>query len=88
MTHKEQLIQELDNIPDPLIVEVLDFLLFLKTKQTQGSQTVADAPTNPTPSSQSEPSPSPNYPLQGKQPYRYDDPFASAVPLEEWEVLQ
>ena len=28
------------------------------------------------------------YPLRGKQPYRYDDPFEPAVPLEDWEVLQ
>jgi hypothetical protein len=32
MTFKELLIQELDNIPDPLIGEVLDFLHFLKAK--------------------------------------------------------
>ncbi|BAY96703.1 hypothetical protein NIES37_06380 [Tolypothrix tenuis PCC 7101] len=28
------------------------------------------------------------YPLRGKEPYRYDDPFETAVPLEDWEVLQ
>jgi hypothetical protein len=28
------------------------------------------------------------YPLQGKQPYRYDDPFEPAVPVEDWEVLK
>jgi hypothetical protein len=28
------------------------------------------------------------YPLQGKQPYRYDDPFEPAVPIEDWEVLK
>ncbi|WP_448573851.1 hypothetical protein [Trichothermofontia sp.] len=28
------------------------------------------------------------YPLQGKQPYRYDDPFEPAVPAEDWEVLK
>ncbi|QLE57669.1 hypothetical protein [Nostoc sp. TCL26-01] len=28
------------------------------------------------------------YPLRGKQPYRYDDPFEPAVPLEDWEALQ
>jgi hypothetical protein len=27
-------------------------------------------------------------PLQGRQPYRYDKPFESAVPAEDWEVLQ
>lgn len=33
MTLKEQLIQELDDLAEPLMVEVLDFLRFLKTKQ-------------------------------------------------------
>lgn len=28
------------------------------------------------------------YPLRDKQPYRYDDPFEPAVPLEDWEALQ
>ncbi|MFQ3585111.1 MAG: hypothetical protein SNJ85_09325 [Cyanobacteriota bacterium] len=28
------------------------------------------------------------YPLQGKQPYRYDEPFEPAVPAEDWEVLK
>jgi hypothetical protein len=27
------------------------------------------------------------YPLQGKQPYRYDEPFEPATSLEDWEVL-
>ncbi|MBJ7901539.1 MAG: hypothetical protein GC158_16850 [Cyanobacteria bacterium RI_101] len=29
-----------------------------------------------------------DYPLQGKQPYRYDDPFEPAVPDEDWDVLK
>ena len=37
MNPKEQLIQELDNVSDPLIVEVLDFLHFLQAKQEQES---------------------------------------------------
>ena len=28
------------------------------------------------------------YPLQGKQPYQYDDPFEPAVSLEDWEALK
>jgi len=28
------------------------------------------------------------YPLRGKQPYRYDDPFDPPVPIEDWEVLK
>lgn len=31
---------------------------------------------------------SPEYPLQGKQPYHYDDPFEPAVKAEDWEVLK
>jgi hypothetical protein len=34
------------------------------------------------------PSQQTEYPLQGKQPYRYDDPFEPAVPVEDWEVLK
>jgi hypothetical protein len=35
--------QELDNIPDPLIGEVLDFLHFLKAKQEQDNEDLQDA---------------------------------------------
>ncbi|NJM61307.1 MAG: hypothetical protein HC849_15650 [Oscillatoriales cyanobacterium RU_3_3] len=88
MTLKELLIQELDNVSDPLIVEVLDFLRFLKTKQTQDSQAIIEARANLTSVSQHESSPLSGYPLQGKEPYRYENPFAPAVPLEDWEALQ
>ncbi|NEQ44749.1 MAG: ribonuclease HI [Leptolyngbya sp. SIOISBB] len=43
MTLKEQLIQELDGISDPLIVEVLDFLQFLKTKHLNDSPDIQQA---------------------------------------------
>jgi hypothetical protein len=43
MTLKELLIQELDNVPDPLIVEVLDFLHFLQAKQERDSEDLQDA---------------------------------------------
>ncbi|MGB5632031.1 MAG: hypothetical protein WBM44_04110 [Waterburya sp.] len=43
MTIKDQLIQELDNISEPLILEVLDFLYFLKAKQEQDNQDLQDA---------------------------------------------
>ena len=33
MTAKELIIQELEQVPEPLLEEVLDFLRFLKTKQ-------------------------------------------------------
>jgi len=80
MSLKELLIQELDNVSDPLIVEVLDFLRFLKTKQTQDSQALVEALASLTPASQPESSSLSDYPLQGKEPYRYDDPFAPATP--------
>ncbi|WP_254567662.1 hypothetical protein [Oscillatoria sp. HE19RPO] len=31
---------------------------------------------------------SPEYPLHGKQHYRYDAPFEPAVKAEDWEVLK
>lgn len=34
------------------------------------------------------PDPNNPYPLRGKQPYRYDDPFEPATAIEDWEVLQ
>ncbi|MFM2315248.1 MAG: hypothetical protein RLZZ04_4524 [Cyanobacteriota bacterium] len=43
MTPKDQLIQELNNVPDPLIIEVLDFLHFLKAKQEQDAEDIVDA---------------------------------------------
>jgi Protein of unknown function (DUF2281) len=45
MTIKELLIQELDNVSDPLIEEVLDFLHFLKAKQEQDKEDLQDART-------------------------------------------
>lgn len=35
MTIKELLIQELDNVSEPTLAEVLDFLQFLKAKQEE-----------------------------------------------------
>ena len=43
MTIKELLIQELDNVSEPLIGEVLDFLQFLKAKQEEDDEDVEDA---------------------------------------------
>lgn len=43
MTSKEQLIQELENLPEPLIAEVLDFLRFLKAKRRKDEEDLADA---------------------------------------------
>lgn len=35
MTIKEQITQELERLPEPVLQEVLDFVQFLKTKQQQ-----------------------------------------------------
>lgn len=32
MNHKEQIIQQIEHIPEPLLIEVLDFIQFLKHK--------------------------------------------------------
>ncbi|MEL7351904.1 MAG: hypothetical protein AAF171_11095 [Cyanobacteria bacterium P01_A01_bin.116] len=88
MTPKDILIQELDNISDPLIVEVLDFLQFLKNKRAQSEQAALVTPAAPKSVTSDEVSVSSSYPLRGKQPYSYEGPFAPAVPLEDWNVLQ
>ena len=80
MTPKELLLQEIDSLPDSLTAEVLHFLRTLKTEQTQ-KHSSAETITAFQPDSS-------KYPLQGKEPYRYDDPFGPAVPLEDWDVLQ
>jgi hypothetical protein len=81
MTLKELLLEELHTTPEPVLGQVLDFLRFLKTKQEQNNLTETLPPRDI-------PSQASNYPLQGKQPYQYDDPFAPAVPLEDWDVMQ
>ena len=43
MTPKDRLIQELDNVSEPLIIETLDFLHFLQAKQKQDEQDIRDA---------------------------------------------
>jgi len=43
MTPKDQLIQELDGVSEPLVVEVLDFLRFLKAKHPEDSAAVQTA---------------------------------------------
>jgi hypothetical protein len=43
MSYKDQLIMELDSAADPLIAEVLDFLLYLKAKQAEDDEDLADA---------------------------------------------
>lgn len=39
MAAREQLIQEIEQVSDSLVEEVLNFLLFIKSKQVQGNPT-------------------------------------------------
>ena len=50
MTLKDRLIQELEGTPEPLMVEVLDFLQFLKAKQSEDAADVQAAREELTPS--------------------------------------
>ena len=43
MTIKEQLIEELNEVPDSLIVKVIDFLHALKNQQLEDYEDIADA---------------------------------------------
>lgn len=43
MTLKELLIQELDNASEPVLVELLDFLQFLKAKQAEDTADILEA---------------------------------------------
>ncbi|MBD2194261.1 MULTISPECIES: DUF2281 domain-containing protein [Calothrix] len=47
MTIKEQLLQEIESSPDNILAETLDFLRFLKTKETE-TQPKPEASTSPT----------------------------------------
>lgn len=42
MNLKERLIQELNNVPEPIVLEVLDFLYFLKAQQQQDDEDLKD----------------------------------------------
>jgi propanediol dehydratase small subunit len=42
MTAKEQLLEELSSVPDNLIIETLNFLKFLKTKERSSLATAAE----------------------------------------------
>jgi hypothetical protein len=80
MTPKDLLIRELDTVSDPLITEVLDFLCFLKAKYPQGQPVLPTATAS---------APEQDEALSlNQKPYRYDDPFAPAIPLEDWDALQ
>ena len=43
MNLKERSIEELDSLPEPIILEVLDFLYFFKAKQQQDDEDLKDA---------------------------------------------
>ncbi|MEB3275298.1 MAG: hypothetical protein VKJ85_16080 [Prochlorothrix sp.] len=43
MTPKEQILQEIEQVPDSLLTETLDFLLFLKARYAEDFPTPAEA---------------------------------------------
>lgn len=43
MTPKEQILQELEQVPDSLLTEILDFLLFLKARYAEDLPTPEEA---------------------------------------------
>jgi len=47
MTAREQLIQEMEHVSDTLVEEVLNFLLFIKSRQEQKNLTVGDEENQP-----------------------------------------
>lgn len=73
MNAKEQLIQELEQTPDFVIQEVLDFLLFIKVRlQHKFEETQANQSQQP-----------PNLPSF----LQFVDEISAQVPREEWEKL-
>jgi hypothetical protein len=47
MTAREQLIREIEQVPDALVEEVLDFLLFVKSRQSQNHLSSLNNETQP-----------------------------------------
>ena len=50
MSAREQLIREVSQIPDPLVEEVLNFLLFIKAKNQQDDSAESNSETQEEPS--------------------------------------
>jgi hypothetical protein len=50
MSAREQLIREISQIPDPLVTEVLNFLLFIKAKNQQDDSAESNSETQEKPS--------------------------------------
>lgn len=77
MTVKEQLLQEIERLPEALLEQVLNFLLFVKQRFQERLQSLIAQPPSPSPSSSQ---PTPNVLLDiieiGRQ-----------VPEEEWANL-
>lgn len=72
-TAREQLIQELDQSPDFVVQEVLDFLLFIKVRLRQK---IEDDQTDSLPPSSSLP------------PFlKFVEDISAQIPKEEWEKL-
>jgi hypothetical protein len=73
MTNKEQLIQEIEQAPDNLVEEVLNFLLFIKQRLQQKISETKNSENNQS---------SKNGSL-----LEFLDNLSSTVPQEEWEKL-
>ena len=71
MNAKDRLIQELEQTPDFLIEEVLNFLLFLKNRLFQKLQTPAKAKQEA--------------PFTGQSFLEWTDSIAAEVPPEAWD---
>jgi hypothetical protein len=72
MSAKEQLLNEIENAPDAMVEEILDFCLFLKQRQQAGTQASA------APASQS----------SGiLDLLKQVEAIQAQVPLEEWNKL-
>ena len=46
MTIKEKLIQEVENMPESLLAETLDFVLFLKSRYVEEEETTSEEKEN------------------------------------------
>lgn len=73
MTIKEQITQELEKLPEPLLQEILDFVQFLQTKQQQRilSPEQPQLPQNPNDNSQT-----PYRPASGRSLLRHAGTWA------------
>jgi hypothetical protein len=73
MTSKEQLIQEIEQAPDDLVEEVLNFVLFIKMRL---QQKISEPKTSDSDRSS-----------KNSSLLEFLDNFSNTIPQEEWEKL-